>query len=79
MTYRVFPSLVMPTVRVLPVMLRVLVRAWVVGGGSGHGPSPLLEKGLVGVGGRSARRSWRRWLPLVSGQFLANPGGGCRW
>ena len=31
------------------------------------------------VGGRLARRSWRCWLPLVSGQLLANPGVGCCW
>ena len=35
--------------------------------------------GLVGVGGRLARRSWWCWSPVVSGQLLANPGGGwCR-
>ena len=35
--------------------------------------------GLVGVGGWLARRFWWCWSPVVSGQLLANPGGGwCR-
>ena len=37
-------------------------------------PSPLVAEGLMGVGGRLARRSWRCWTPVVSGQLLANPG-----
>ena len=35
-----------------------------------------------GSSGRSGwweRRSWRCWSPLVSGQLLAAPGGGCGW
>ena len=61
--------------------LRMLdvVRAWVVVGDSGRGPSPLLAEGPVGVADRWARRSWRCWSLLVSRQLLATPGRGCRW
>ena len=40
-------------------------------GGSGPGPSPPLAECLAGVVGGLVRRSWRCWLPLVSGQLLA--------
>ena len=64
---RVFAPLVMPMARALQVMhwwmvLLVMlvrccrrwiwVRVWVVVGGSGRGPSPLLAEGPVGVAGR---------------------------
>ena len=71
--------LVLTTVRVLQGTVLVGVRAWVVVGGCGRGPSPLLAEGLLGVGGRFPRRSWRWWSPPVSGQRLVNPGGGCDW
>ena len=76
---RLTVPLVMMTVRLLQVMVLgvgprmgdcrwFLARSLATPGG-----------GLAGIAGRLARRSWRCPSPLVSGQLLANIGGGCRW
>ena len=79
LTVRVLQGMLWLTLPFVMTAVRVLQVMVLDGGPRVGGPSPLLAEGLLGVAGQLTRRSWRCWSPLVSGQLLANPGGGCRW